>query len=880
MKKAFLFLLIALCVCKTTGSLAQVLASDSLALVDFYDSTGGANWTNNAGWLDGPIIYWHGITLDGTGKRVAGISLGSNNLTGSLPSSLGSLGFLTSLELSSNQLSGNIPSSIGGLTGLTYLALSGNQLSGSIPSSIGNLNKLVWLLLSSNQLSGSIPPSIGNLTVYNLDFSYNQLTGSIPSSLGNMPDPGTGPNIQNLDLSYNKLTDTIPSSFGNLVNLEYLSLSNNQLTGSIPSTLGIHIDGDVVTFDLNNNQLTGSIPSSLAYIHTLYLSNNQLTGSLPVMQNNTLDLSYNQLTDMGQFANTPIQNLYLNNNQLAGSIPSTIGNLTGLQLLDLSNNQLSGSIPSVLSALSSLQTLNLSNNQLSGTIPTINLNTATNPSLALGTNQFTFNRMEDIAEYNTNGPLVATYAPQAYIPLHYNAGQYSVSAGGTLSNNTYNWYKEGTLVAAIVGDSTYTPSGGGKYSVAVTNSIVTNPTFVGTDLVLYSDSILAGIDSLNIMPDHPLVEYANRQNINANGWTDYYWDNNTPNDYTDDTLLLSLNTNGQNIGSIGDGTFAVKLAATAGAGSDMGIELTNPLITNPSGFWVMNRYWLVMPTTEPMANVGVRFYYNNQDLADVNGSYPTHNLTNQQLIFYKAIGGNPDPTTNLAGATGIISILNSTYASDTTWTYHQLTDTTQYAEFSVASFSGGGGGGTGNDEALPIKLLNFTATKEGNRNLLQWTTANEVNSSYFNVERSSDGASFTGIGQVNAVGNSSVAKNYSLVDAKPVNGMNYYRLKMMDKDGQFSYSLIRTINETVSFVASIYPNPVKNKLNLNFNSDKAMMVEVVVVDNEGKMVGSQQVQIAAGVSIQSINVGALSSGVYYVRVVNSDGGTGLKFVKE
>ncbi len=595
----------------------------------------------------------------------------------------------------------------------------------------------------------------------------------------------------------------------------------------------------------------------------MLLDSNQLSGSLP----------YN-LGSQGD-----LQVLNLSNNQLSGSIPSAIGNYgTEIIDVDLSNNQLSGSIPSTIDLLTGLLRLNLSGNMLSGTVPTITDGTHGAFQLAIGNNEFTFNGMEDVAEKVLDAN--DSYSPQAFIPLHYNGGQYSVSAGGTLSNNTYNWYKDGTLVATIVGDSTFTPSISGNYAVAVTNSIVTNPAYVGTDLILYSDSIKVVLDSLNIMPDHPLVEYANRQNINANGWTDYYWDNNTPADLNDDTLLLSLNTNGQNIGSIGDGTFAVKLAATAGAGSNTGIDITNPLVTNPSGFWVMNRYWLVTPTTEPTASVGVRFYYNNQDLADVNGSYPNHDLTNQKLIFYKAIGGNPDPTTNLAGATGLISIMPSTYASDTTWTYHELTDTTQYAEFSVASFSGGGGGGTGNDEALPIKLLSFSATKEGNQNLLQWTTTQEINSSYFTVERSGDGVSFTGIGQINAVGNSSVAKNYSLVDAKPVSGLNYYRLKMMDKDGEFSYSLVRTINESISFVVSIYPNPVQNKLNLSFNSDKAEEVQVVVVDNGGKVVAEQQVEIVAGASTQGINVSGLSSGEYYVRVVSSGGEMEQRFVKE
>ncbi len=620
--------------------------------------------------------------------------------------------------------------------------------------------------------------------------------------------------------------------------------------------------GRVTTIEMESNNLVGALSTSLGTLSMLTildLYTNELSGSIPASLGNLTNLTY----------------LLLGGNELSGSIPATLGNLTKLYALDLSVNLLSDSIPASL-GISRLEYLYVYNNQLSGNIPT---------SFGHGyfyfyNNDYNFSGIEPIAAYRA--PYRDTgleFTPQAAISLHYASGTFSVTAGGTLANDTFHWYNGSQLIAVNVGDSTFSSNVSGRYSVAVTNSVITAATKTYNNLTLYSDTIIIGGDSL-IMPAHPRVEYADRQYIDTSGWTYYYWDNNTPNDYTDDTLLLSLNTHGQNIGTIGDGMFAVKLVATAGAGSNSGIELTNPLITNPSGYWVMNRYWLVTATKEPMANVGVRFYYNAQDLADVNGSYPTHNLTNQQLIFYKEIGGNPDPTTDLAGATAIISILPSTYASDTTWTYHQLTDTTSYAEFSVASFSGGGGGGTGNDQTLPIKLLNFTAIKEGSKNLLQWTTEQEVNSSYFEVERSGDGVNYKAIGQVNGTVNSSVAKNYSLVDAKPVNGMNYYRLKMMDKDGEFSYSLVRTINEAVSFVASIYPNPVQNNLNLSFSSDKAMEVQVEVVDNEGKVVATQEMGVAAGVSIQGMNVGGLSSGVYYVRVVGSEGETEERFVKE
>ncbi len=181
---------------------------------------------------------------------------------------------------------------------------------------------------------------------------------------------------------------------------------------------------------------------------------------------------------------------------------------------------------------------------------------------------------------------------------------------------------------------------------------------------------------------------------------------------------------------------------------------------------------------------------------------------------------------------------------------------------------------------LPVTLLSFTASKQGAQNLLQWATTQEVNSSYFGVERSDDGVNFTSIGQVDAAGNSSLAKSYSLVDSKPVNGTDYYRLKMVDKDGKFSYSEIRSVNEAVGFGVSIYPNPVENNLNLNFSSDKAETVEVVVVDNGGKVVAEQEVEVLAGASMQSINVGALSSGSYYVRVVGEEGDVEERFVKE
>jgi hypothetical protein len=337
------------------------------------------------------------------------------------------------LDLFYNQLSGSIPSSIGKLTNLEGLSLNSNKLSGSIPSSIGNLVNLQGLNLSSNQLSGSIPSSLGNLVNLQAELSldFNQLSGSIPSSLGNLV------NLFYLALSYNKLSGVIPSSIGNLANVSALYLRDNQLSGSIPSSI-----------------------SNLANLSSLTLSNNKLSGNIPSFLGNLVNLT----------------DLELSNNQLTGSIPSSLGHLVNLRLLYLDNNQLSGTLPSSLGNLVNLGFLNLSHNKLSGKIPASFANFSQFISIDFSYNHFTFDGMELIAKRYPN----AIYSPQARIPVHQNGNALSVSAGGTLSHNTYKWFRcektGNTLVSTIKGDSVFHPSQSGIYHVKVTNSVATELT--------------------------------------------------------------------------------------------------------------------------------------------------------------------------------------------------------------------------------------------------------------------------------------------------------------------------------------------------------------------------------------------------------------------
>ena len=156
-------------------------ATDREALVALYNATGGANWTNNDGWLTNATIgQWQGVTTDVNGR-------------------------VTRLDLSDNQLTGEIPAELGGLTNLEHLALWGNELTGAIPTGLGSLAKLEVLSLGENQLTGPTPAELGRLTsLKELWLSENQLTGEIPVELGNLS------NLAKLVLWGNKLTGEIP----------------------------------------------------------------------------------------------------------------------------------------------------------------------------------------------------------------------------------------------------------------------------------------------------------------------------------------------------------------------------------------------------------------------------------------------------------------------------------------------------------------------------------------------------------------------------------------------------------------------------------------------------------------------------------------------
>jgi len=165
---------------------------------------------------------------------------------------------------------------------------------------------------------------------------------------------------------------------------------------------------------------------------------------------------------------------------------------------------------------------------------------------------------------------------------------------------------------------------------------------------------------------------------------------------------------------------------------------------------------------------------------------------------------------------------------------------------------------------LPVTVMSFTAKREGQNNILQWSTTQEVNIARFEIERSTDGRMYTSLGEIHAG-----SSNYTFTDKKPAKAINYYRLKMIDKDGKFEYSVIRTLHNIGSFEASIYPNPVHDMLSLKLYCENRTSLQFQIIDMEGKALLTKQADLEANTSIKTIDVSAFKSGNYFVKITSS-----------
>ncbi len=174
---------------------------------------------------------------------------------------------------------------------------------------------------------------------------------------------------------------------------------------------------------------------------------------------------------------------------------------------------------------------------------------------------------------------------------------------------------------------------------------------------------------------------------------------------------------------------------------------------------------------------------------------------------------------------------------------------------------------------MPVSFINIAAKKKGSGVNINSSTIYEVNNDFFEVERSNDGGlTWITVVKTRGSGTSSTTKNYTVYDAKPAAGTNYYRVRQVDLDGTSRYSTTVAYKLTiVGTDISVLANPFNAGINIDILSHSNQVLNCRLFDNSGKLVINQQLNIPRGSSRKMIETGNLSRGIYILQVTDQNG---------
>jgi dienelactone hydrolase len=182
--------------------------------------------------------------------------------------------------------------------------------------------------------------------------------------------------------------------------------------------------------------------------------------------------------------------------------------------------------------------------------------------------------------------------------------------------------------------------------------------------------------------------------------------------------------------------------------------------------------------------------------------------------------------------------------------------------------------------ALPVSYSYFNGQNNGNINVLSWATTSEVNSSRFDIMRSTDGINFTIAGTVTSKGSAGSTTTYTFNDNNPPYGITYYRLSQVDKDGKSSLSKTISINnQKVGLYITKYPNPAHDNLTVNIQGTTIGAMHITIADMQGKIILQQQWQKELSSITKGINISGLQKGVYQMIVTVGQDKQVSSFVK-
>ena len=254
----------------------------------------------------------------------------------------------------------------------------------------------------------------------------------------------------------------------------------------------------------------------------------------------------------------------------------------------------------------------------------------------------------------------------------------------------------------------------------------------------------------------------------------------------------------------------------------------------------------------------------------------TYSVTNAQSGSFYALADNTSGQSfgigKWATANGALSITTSPFA--TAGTYQVFFKSSSLSGVTICSSVSAVGTVTVNNVILPVTLIQFKGRKKEETVLLDWVTSTEINVNRFEIERSKDGTAFNKIGTVAGTGNSSINQSYAFNDNSPRATVNYYRLKMIDNDGKFTYSSILVFlgNQTGNVVIqTIKPNPFKDAINIEMLLQQKQPLKIQIIDMAGRVVGTKDfIGLAGNNNIGYTGLSNLTEGIYFVKIITTD----------
>jgi hypothetical protein len=413
------------------------------------------------------------------------------------------------------------------------------------------------------------------------------------------------------------------------------------------------------------------------------------------------------------------------------------------------------------------------------------------------------------------------------------------------------------------------------------------------------------------------MRYAAYEVNGSDGWTYYYENNGTTGTVTDDKVLMAVNWGA---GFLYNGTYApgttmanhLKGSARNVAAPSTGNTLigsdsivvwsgrnnaaaaSNDLALTDGGYvlspnwWMMNKFWNLIPRNQPSSMVGVRTFYSDADFTALQAAVVAGGGVLASPSAMQMMKATKSATTHYSNSEvdpgGGHAALTLGSVTTPSWVNTAGVQTgINQSEFNISAFSGGGGGSTGTPvSVLPIRIDYITGRKNGSVNNLDWkVTCTNSPTVELTLERSGNGSDFKAINIQNET-QARCDQPFAYTDANPLQGKNYYRVKVVGVDGIATYSRVVTLlNADKGFeLISITPNPVNDASKLNIASAKADRVTVTIVDKNGRIAYTSQVVLVAGSNTIPLASARLASGSYHVIVTNQDGERkNLSFVK-